>query len=69
MAKAAKKSAKHPGFKAVAAKIARQPGIRDAGAVLAARTRKASPAAKRANPNLKRVKMKKGGPVYLEGQC
>jgi len=50
------KSKAHPGFKAVAAKIAREPGIRDAGAVLASRTRAASPAAKRANPRLKRVK-------------
>jgi len=47
---------KHPGFKAVAAKIGREPGIRNPGAVLAAATRKASPAAKKANPRLKRVK-------------
>ena len=49
-------NAAHPGFKAVAAKIARQPGIHNAGAVLAARTRAASPAAKKTNPRLKRVK-------------
>lgn len=49
-------SSAHPGFKAVAAKIGRQSGIRNPGAVLAAQTRKASPAAKRANPRLKRVK-------------
>ena len=50
------KSKAHPGFAAVEAKIARQPGIRNAGAVLAARTRTASKAAKKANPHLKRVK-------------
>lgn len=46
----------HPGFKAVEAKIAKEPGIRNPGAVLAARSRAASPAARRANPRLKRVK-------------
>jgi len=51
-----KKTAAHPGFKAVAEKIGREPGIRNPGAVLAAATRKASPAAKKANPRLKRVK-------------
>jgi len=45
----------HPGFAAVEAKVAREPGIRNAGAVVAAAARKASPAAKRANPRLKRV--------------
>lgn len=45
----------HPGFKAVAAKIGRQPGIRNPGAVLAAGARKASAKAVRANPRLKRV--------------
>ena len=45
----------HPGFKAVAAKIGRNPKIRNPNAVLAAATRRASPAAKRANPRLKRV--------------
>jgi hypothetical protein len=49
-------STAHPGFKAVAASIGRKSGIRNPGAVLAAATRKASPAAKRANPRLKRVK-------------
>lgn len=49
----------HPGFKAVAAKIGKQPGIRNPGAVLAAATRKASPAAKKANPRLKKVKAMK----------
>ena len=49
---------KHPGFKAVQKSIARKEGIsmKAAGAILASATRKASPAAKRANPRLKRVK-------------
>ena len=49
---------KHPGFKAVQSKIAAKEGVspKRAGAILAASTRKASPAAKKANPNLKRVK-------------
>lgn len=49
-------SPRHPGFKAVEAKIAQNPKIHDPGAVLASATRKASPAAKKANPRLKRVK-------------
>lgn len=49
---------KHPGFKAVQASIAAREGIssKAAGAILADATRHASPAAKRANPNLKKVK-------------
>lgn len=54
-------SAAHPGFKAVAAKIGARSGIRNPGAVLAAAARKASPAAVRANPRLKRVSGVKGG--------
>jgi len=46
----------HPGFKAVQAKIAKKYGKKRAGAILAAATRKASPAAKKRNPNLKKVK-------------
>jgi hypothetical protein len=48
----------HPGFKAVQSRIASRQGVSKerAGAMLAAATRRASPAAKRANPNLKRVK-------------
>lgn len=46
----------HPGFKAVAAKIGKRSDVTNPGAVLAAATRKASPAAKKANPRLKRVK-------------
>jgi hypothetical protein len=51
---------KHPGFKAVQKKIARKQGVsmERAGAIVAAGARKASPAAKRANPRLKRVKGK-----------
>lgn len=50
------KSKKHPGFRAVEAKVAKEPGIRNPGAVVAAAARNASPAAKKANPNLRRVK-------------
>lgn len=51
---------RHPGFKAVQEKIAKKQGVskKRAGAILAASTRKASPAAKKANPRLKRVKGK-----------
>lgn len=50
----------HPGFAAVQSKIAKKQGIskQSAGAILASATRKASPAAKKANPRLKRVKGK-----------
>lgn len=53
-----KKSAKHPGFKAVQKGIAAKQGVsmKRAGAILAAGTRKASKAAKRKNPRLRRVK-------------
>lgn len=51
---------KHPGFKAVQAQIAKKQGISKdrAGAILANKSRNASPAAKKANPRLKRVKGK-----------
>lgn len=51
-------SKKHPGFKAVQAKIAKQSGVskQAAGAILANATRNASKKAKKANPRLKRVK-------------
>lgn len=51
-------SAKHPGFKAVQDEIARREGVskKIAGAILANASRKASPAAKRRNPRLNRVK-------------
>lgn len=46
-------------FKALQAKMAKKQGVsaKVAGAELAASTRRASPAAKKANPNLKKVKM------------
>lgn len=51
-------SKKHPGFKATASKIAKKEGVSKerASAMLAAKTRGASAAAKKANPHLKRVK-------------
>lgn len=51
---------KHPGFKAVEAKIAKKQGIpmKNAGAILANSSRKASPKAKKANPMLSKVKGK-----------
>ena len=51
---------KHPGFQKVQKEIAKKQGISEerAGAILASGARKASPAAKRANPNLKKVKGK-----------
>ena len=50
----------HPGFKAVQKQIARKEGVSmdAAGAILAKSSRRASPAAKKANPHLKRVKGK-----------
>ena len=50
-------SKKHPGFKKVQSEIAKKQGIsmERAGAILAAGARKASPAAVKANPNLKKV--------------
>ena len=59
------KAPAHPGFAAVQSKIASQEGVSPdaAGAILASSTRKASPAAKKKNPRLKRVKGKsKPGP-------
>ena len=53
----------HPGFKAVAASVAKKQGISKerASAIVAAGARKASPAAVKANPRLKKVSgMKKG---------
>jgi hypothetical protein len=46
----------HPGFKAVQGKIEGEGySAKTAGAILASSSRKASPAAKKANPRLKRV--------------
>ena len=51
-------SKKHPGFKAEQRKIAKRSGVsmKSAGAILAASSRRASPAAKRKNPRLRKVK-------------
>jgi len=48
----------HPGFKAVADKIAKKENIseKSAGAILASKTRNASNKAKAKNPRLNRVK-------------
>jgi len=58
------KTKKGMGFKAAQSQIAKKQGISKerAGAILAAGARKASAAAKKKNPNLKKVKgaMKKG---------
>ena len=53
-----KYSPAHPGFKAVQSKIASERGVSEerAGAILGAANRRASPAAKAANPRLNRVK-------------
>lgn len=47
----------HPGFKAAATSIAKRQGVskQAADAILAASSRGASKAAKKANPNLKKV--------------
>jgi len=52
------KAKKGMGFKAAQSQIAKRQGIsqKRAGAILASATRKASPAAKKRNPNLKKVK-------------
>lgn len=49
---------KHPGFKKVAAGIAKKEGLskKAAGAILASSTRKASAGAKKRNPALRKVK-------------
>ncbi len=51
-------ASKHPGFKAVQSKIAASEHIpmENAGAILASASRNASPAAKKKNPRLKKVK-------------
>lgn len=49
---------KHPGFKAVQAKIASKEGVskKAAGAILASASRRASSASKAKNPRLRKVK-------------
>jgi len=58
----------HPGFNAVQNSIAAKEGVSKdaAGAILASATRKASPAAKKANPRLKRVAQAKKSTFYGE---
>ena len=48
----------HPGFAAVQKAISKRQGVGKgaAGAILASATRHASPAAKKANPNLRKVR-------------
>lgn len=48
----------HPGFKGAQQSIAKKEGVpmKNAGAILASMTRKASPAARKANPALNNVK-------------
>lgn len=50
----------HPGFKAVQKSIEKKEGVskQRAGAILASASRNASAGAKKANPNLKKVKGK-----------
>jgi hypothetical protein len=49
----------HPGFKKVQSKIEKEGYSKEqAGAILASKTRKASKAAKKANPKLRKVKGK-----------
>lgn len=56
----AKHSKAHPGFKAVASKVAKKEGVspKAAGAIVAASARNASKAAHKANPKLNKVKGK-----------
>jgi len=57
----------HPGFKSVQKHIESEGYSKDAaGAILASATRKASPAAKKANPRLKRVAQAKKSTFYGE---
>lgn len=55
-----KKQTKNPGFKAVAKGIAAKENVsqKSANAILANASRKASSSAKKANPNLNRIKGK-----------
>ena len=52
----------HPGFKSVQKSIAKKEGVSEkrAGAILGAATRRASPAARKANPRLNKVRGGKG---------
>jgi hypothetical protein len=57
---------KHPGFAAVQSSIASRQGVskKRAGAILAASSRRATPAAKRRNPRLRKVTIVKQGHTY-----
>lgn len=59
-ARPVKHTAAHPGFKNVEARIAARQGVSmaEAGRELGARTRAASPAARKRNPRLNRVRGK-----------
>ena len=61
------KKGKHIGFNRAAAKAAKSAGVslKRGRAMVAAGARKASPAAKRANSRLKRVRMPKGMPMGM----
>ena len=56
----------HPGFRAAAASIEQREGVskESADKILAAGARKASPAAKKANPRLNRVSNPHGNPGH-----
>lgn len=56
-------SSKHPGFNKVASRISKREGVSKdrARAILAASSRRASSAAKRKNPRLKRVRGRSHG--------
>jgi hypothetical protein len=60
MKKESKSTKKHPGFAKVAEKIEKREGVskESAAAILASATRKASQAARKENPNLKKVHTK-----------
>jgi len=62
-----KKKKKHRGFKEVQKEISQREGVskNSAGAILAAASRKASPAAKAKNPALKKVKMSAPEPLNI----
>jgi hypothetical protein len=51
-------ASKHPGFKAVQDSVAKKEGVskKEAGAMVASASRKASKKAKKANPKLNKVK-------------
>lgn len=65
------KARKGMGFKAAAKSVARRSGkpMKQAQAIIAAGARNASPAAKKANPNLKKVTGKKAAPTKRQRQA